>query len=86
MALLEFYGDTCPHCIAMKPLVADLEKALGVTVEQYEVWNNADNAKKMDELDKGECGGVPYFYNTETNKHLCGSTDYESLKAWAQGS
>lgn len=86
MALLEFYGDACPHCIAMKPLVAQLEAELGVKVEQYEVWNSEENAKKMDALDQGFCGGVPFFMNTESKKKICGSTDYESLKAWAQGS
>lgn len=86
MALLEFYGDTCPHCIAMKPLVAQLEKETGLTVEALEVWNNEENAKKLDEYDQGFCGGVPFFINTETQNKVCGSMSYEELKAWAQGS
>lgn len=85
MALLEFYGDTCPHCVTMKPHIAALEKELGVSVETYEVWNNEDNAKKLMEFDHGECGGVPFFYNTESKKSMCGSTGYEELKAWAEG-
>lgn len=85
MALKEFYGETCPHCIAMKPLVEKLVAELGVQVEQYEVWGNSENAKQAQELDGGVCGGVPFFINTETGKTICGSTDYESLKAWAQG-
>lgn len=85
MALMEFYGDTCPHCIEMKPLVEQLEKELGITVEKYEVWNNEENAKKMMEADCDRCGGVPFFLNTATNKFLCGSAEYEALKAWAQG-
>lgn len=84
MALLEFYGETCPHCITMKPLVAQLEQELSTTVEKFEVWNNEENAKKMDEVDCGDCGGVPFFYNTESKQKLCGSVDYEALKAWAQ--
>ncbi len=86
MALLEFYGETCPHCITMKPLVEQMEKELGVTVEKYEVWNNEENATKMEEYDKGLCGGVPFFINTESGKFLCGSSDYEELKNWASGS
>jgi len=84
MPLLEFYGETCPHCIEMKPLVEKLKQEEGVEVEQFEVWNNADNAEKQKEYDKGLCGGVPFFFNTETKQFICGSTDYESLKAWAQ--
>lgn len=86
MALLEFYGDTCPHCVAMKPLLARLEAETGLKVEKYEVWNNEENAAKMREYDHdNECGGVPYFLNTESKKHICGSTEYDALKAWAEG-
>jgi thiol-disulfide isomerase/thioredoxin len=85
MALKEFFGETCPHCVAMKPLVEQLEKELGVTVEKHEVWNNEENAKEAEALDKGVCGGVPFFINTETNARICGSCDYEELKKWATG-
>lgn len=85
MKLMEFYGETCPHCIKMKPLVARLEKEENVKVEKYEVWNNKDNAELMKKYDTGLCGGVPFFFNDDTKKHICGSTDYESLKKWALG-
>ena len=85
MALLEFYGETCPHCIEMVPLVEKMEAELEVTVEKLEVWNNEENAKRMEEFDKGLCGGVPFFYNTEAKQFLCGATDYDTLKAWAKG-
>lgn len=85
MALQEYFGDTCPHCITMKPLVEEVEKELGVTVEKFEVWNDEDNLKKMEEVDKGRCGGVPFFYNTETDEFLCGSASKVKLVAWATG-
>lgn len=85
MALLEFYGDTCPHCLTMKPLVEKIEKKLGVTFEKYEVWNDEDNAKKMAEIDKGLCGGVPFFFNTESKHYICGSCDETALKALVEG-
>jgi len=81
--LLEFYGKECPHCIKMAPLVEKLEKEYGVKVEKYEVWHNEENAKKMEEYDKGLCGGVPFFFNTENGDFICGETDYERLKKWA---
>ncbi len=83
MALIEFYGESCPHCIAMKPLVERLESELGVSVEKKEVWNDEQNAREAQEMDGGRCGGVPLFVNTETNDIICGSCDYERLKAWA---
>ncbi|MBU1126564.1 MAG: thioredoxin family protein [Patescibacteria group bacterium] len=85
MALLEFFGETCPHCIEMHPLVEKLEKELGVQFEKNEVWNNEENAAKMSEYDKGICGGVPFFFNTETKEHICGATSYENLKKWVKG-
>ncbi len=66
-------------------MVEKLEKELGVTVEKYEVWNNEENAKKLEELDRGLCGGVPFFYNTENEKFICGSTDEAGLTAWMKG-
>lgn len=85
MTILEFYGETCPHCVAMKPLVERLEKEEGVTVEKYEVWNNEENAKKQAKYDTGLCGGVPFFFNTDTDEFLCGAVDYERLKEFAKG-
>ncbi|MDP2631488.1 MAG: thioredoxin family protein [Candidatus Uhrbacteria bacterium] len=85
MSLLEFFGETCPHCIEMIPLVEKMEKENKVNVEKFEVWNSDENAKKMEEYDTGLCGGVPFFYNTDSKKFLCGSSDYDALVAWAKG-
>lgn len=85
MALLEFYGEGCPHCVLMKPLVERLEKEEGVKVGQFEVWENEENAAKKDEYDEGDCGGVPFFINTDSGAKICGSVDYEALKGWAEG-
>ncbi len=74
--LLEFYGEGCPHCIKIKPLVEKLEQETGVKVEKYEVWHNEENIKKVQEYNKGLCGGVPFFFNTETNDFICGEADY----------
>jgi thiol-disulfide isomerase/thioredoxin len=83
--LLEFYGEDCPHCVDMAKLVSKLEKEEGIKIQRFEVWNNAENEKKLLELDKDLCGGVPFFYNTQNNKFICGEADYKTLKAWAKG-
>ena len=84
MSLLHFFGNGCPHCEHMKPLMEKLSTE-GFAVEQLEVWNNEENAKKLQEYDQGMCGGVPFFINTDSGKTICGSTDYDSLKIWAEG-
>lgn len=83
--LLEFYGEECSHCIKMRPLVDRLKEEEKVEIQSYETWHHPENVAKMREYDKGLCGGVPFFFNTDTGKHLCGATDYETLKQWAKG-
>jgi thiol-disulfide isomerase/thioredoxin len=83
MTLYEFFGDGCPHCQKMDPKVKELEEEQDVDVKQLEVWNDQENAEKQVELDDGKCGGVPFFYNTETDEWICGETNMENLRKWA---
>ncbi len=69
----------------MQPLVDRLKQEEGVAITQYETWHNTENVEKMKEYDKDLCGGVPFFFNTETGKHICGEVDYDALKQWAKG-
>jgi thiol-disulfide isomerase/thioredoxin len=82
--LLEFYGKECPHCAAMAPLVARLEEEEGLEIQKYEVWHSEQNANLMRQIDQGRCGGVPFFFNQQTGKWLCGVVSYEKLKEWAK--
>lgn len=89
--IIEFYGETCPHCIAMRPIVAQLEKDLGGEIVKLEVWNNPEHEKKMRqyaELIESACGGfmaVPSFINTQTGQALCGAHNPEELKILFEG-
>lgn len=83
--LIEFYGTECPHCVRMEPLVERLENETGLKIKRFEVWHNEANAQLMQSVDKGFCGGVPFFFNKKTGKWICGATSYENLKAWATG-
>jgi hypothetical protein len=81
--LLEFYGDGCPHCVVMDGLVKKMEDELNIRVEKFETWRNEENARKMEQYDTGLCGGVPFFFNTESGNFICGETSYDNLKKWA---
>ncbi len=83
--LLDFYGTECSHCHDMDPLVDRLEKECKVKITKIEVWHNEKNAALLESIDKGQCGGVPFFYNEKTKKAICGAVPYETLKAWALG-
>ena len=83
--LIEFFGTECTHCRTMDPLIARLEDEEGLEIKRLEVWHNQENANLLREYDQGRCGGVPFFYNTTTEKWLCGSVSYERLRDWAHG-
>lgn len=86
MTLYEFYGDGCTHCESMRPKVEKLEQEKEIEIKKLEVWNDEDNREiYYDKKGDNNCGGVPYFFNNETDQFICGETDYETLKAWANG-
>jgi len=39
----------------------------------------------MEKYDRGLCGGVPFFYNTDTDQFICGEEGEEALRKWANG-
>ena len=82
--LIEFYGRECPHCRNMEPLIERAERELDTKFERYEVWHDEENARKMDDYDRGYCGGVPFYYNTAVDKWICGETNYEAFKAFSR--
>ena len=83
--LLFFFGTECIHCHRMDPLVERLEDELNIKITRLEVWHNEQNARVQTQLDKGFCGGVPFFFNKKTGKWVCGETTYENLRKWALG-
>jgi len=82
---VEFYGEECPHCKLMVPVVAQIENETGVTFQKLEVWHNETNQKTMlmhaDDIQR-DCGmlGVPAFYAFKTGKTICGEVSAEKLK------
>lgn len=89
--IIEFYGQTCPHCLSMKPVVEKIEKDKGVSIQKLEVWNNPKNQKVMKkyaEIISKACGGfaaVPSFVNTKTNQALCGAHDEVDIITLLEG-
>ena len=48
-----------------------------------QVWYSSKNLELLQRLDRGRCGGVPFFYNKRSRRFICGATTYDNLKAWA---
>eukprot|EP00275_Glaucocystis_incrassata_P000693 EC120298.1.p1 GENE.EC120298.1~~EC120298.1.p1 ORF type:complete len:145 (+),score=26.13 EC120298.1:84-518(+) len=85
MNLMEFYGIGCDHCDDMKPHIAQVEKEIRRSFARYEVWENEKNLKILQKLDRGLCGGIPFFYNRKTRDYICSATSADNLKNWALG-
>ncbi len=89
--IIEFYGETCPHCLSMRPVVEQLEKDLGLEIRKLEVWEHTDNQaemKKYEAIISEACGGlagVPSFVNTQTKQALCGAHDPADIKLLIEG-
>jgi thiol-disulfide isomerase/thioredoxin len=89
--IIEFYGETCPHCVALRPIVEGIEKDREVEIQKLEVWDNAENKKLMMQYEDiiGEaCGGfaaVPALVNTKTKQALCGAHDAKEIEALIDG-
>lgn len=81
--LIQFKGKGDDYCSQMEPLMAQLKEELGIEVRQFEVWYDSKNIELMQRLDRGRCGGVPFFYNKRTKRYICGATTYANLRAWA---
>jgi thiol-disulfide isomerase/thioredoxin len=86
---VEFYGRECPHCRAMEPVVAQVERETGIVFQKLEVWDDKQNYDTMmmhsqDILrdcpyPNGELS-VPTFYNKKNGKAACGEMSLELLK------
>ncbi len=77
--VIEFYGETCPHCISMRPVIAQLEKELGGEITKLEVWNHPENEKKMqNDFQKREqreaALRIPFRHAASSRPNRSGST------------
>ena len=43
-----FTGTECDHCHANEPVVEQVEKELGMSIERLEVWHDANNASFLE--------------------------------------
>ncbi len=81
--LIMFYEEQCAPCVAMEPLINELEKNLGIKIEKLEAMSNEKNRQLLEKY--AGVSMVPFFYNEDTGAKISGEADYNSLKKWAQG-
>lgn len=82
--LLMFYGNSCPMTKKAEPIAESVEKKLQTTIRRLEVYENEENLRKYKEVGGIQlCGGVPFFFNTETGSSVCGVREEAVISAWA---
>ena len=62
-----FYGETCPHCSKVKPVLDEMEQKYGedIAVHRYEIYNSEENRALFKEFlnEYGESSsGVPALF------------------------
>ncbi|KAL8428345.1 hypothetical protein Efla_007486 [Eimeria flavescens] len=62
-----------------------VEEQTGQKVLRLEVWRNALNYELLQRLDRGRCGGLPFFFNMQSEGFICGATTFRNLLHWAAG-
>ncbi|MCX6776767.1 MAG: thioredoxin family protein [Candidatus Micrarchaeota archaeon] len=84
---IEFYGEECPHCRKMIPVVAQVENETGVHFDKLEIWHNDTNKNiylVYSEYINRDCGslGIPTFVALKTNNSMCGEKSTDELKTF----
>lgn len=81
--LTMFYSATCPFTAKAAPAIEAAEAATGVTITRRDVNKSRDAGVAYMKADNGRCGGVPYFWNSKTEKFICGApSSAEAVRMW----
>jgi len=85
--LIGFYAEQSMEAKRMRYLGGLLEQELpDVKIVWLETWENPLNERLRATIDnRNQCGGVPYLFNRQTGKVLCGVVAYDKLRLWATG-
>lgn len=78
--LIYFYTEDCPICKKIEPELAKIEEQFGGEIMRVNVEEGEDEKALFDELALDECGGVPFLYNQENQKSICGFATKEEIE------
>lgn len=65
VVLYFFWGDGCPHCLAAKPFLKQMQEKYPLDIREFETWHNRKNAElfaNVSELCGVKGAGVPAFF------------------------
>ncbi len=79
-ALIYFYTEDCEICKNIEPELKKLEEKYETEIMRVNVEEGEDERSLFDELALDECGGVPFLFNQENNKSICGFATAEDIE------
>ncbi len=78
--LIYFYTEDCQICKEMEPELKKLEEKYDSEILKVNVEEGEDERALFDELALDECGGVPFIFNQENYKSICGFASAEDIE------
>lgn len=79
-----YYGNTCPHCLAVEEFIDDNQVDQKLNIISKEIYDNKDNREEMLEVANQYCSqlvdptsggvGVPFFFDVKNETCLLGDT------------
>lgn len=79
-ALIYFYTEDCEICKKMETELHKLEQKYDSEIMRVNVEEGEDERALFDELALDECGGVPFLFNQENHKSICGFARVEEIE------
>jgi thiol-disulfide isomerase/thioredoxin len=84
-----FYGEDCPHCKKMHPIVKEIVKEIGAKFKFLEIWYDEENAdymrsfsKIIEDSSQNHDLSVPTFLDIKNKEAIVGSKTKEELIKW----
>ncbi len=78
--LIYFYTEDCEICKTMEKELKTLEDKYETEIMKVNVEEGEDERSLFDELALDECGGVPFIFNQENYKSICGFATAEEVE------
>lgn len=72
-SILYFYTKDCEMCKAFESALKKFENKHEGELTRVDVEENEETKALFGSLAEGVCPGVPFMYNQENGKHICGT-------------
>lgn len=78
-SILYFYTKDCEMCKAFESDLKKFEEKHEGELTRINVEENEETKVLFDSLAEGVCPGVPFMYNQENGKHICGVVKFGEI-------